>query len=346
METAARRSDPAIELTVEEKLYTQPYEFDFYQAIRILSSLQPEKKSFGESEKIREEPVHIKSSVSYGVPSSDIQGLRYSTKIDHPPILTVNFLGVSGIQGPLPQPYMNLLTDRLQQKDTAFRDFLDIFNHRFVSYWYLLQKKHILGLEHISAEKTWVGEALLDLGGICYPDLLKHLHVHSRSLINYAPLFWQQQRSVMGLYKIVKGYFGCKVGIREFIGAWRIPPAKDLSYLGHRKGQFQRLGQDLILGNKSWDTTAKMAITLQDLSWKKYLKFLPDKLANKAFKDIVRFYKGFGTMFILKVRIQKEKIPPAILGKDLYLGQTSWLTRGEGKGFKKNPSAVILRDHW
>jgi len=45
----------------------------------------------------------------------------------------VNFMGIAGIQGPLPLPYTEILMSRMRQKDMAFRDFLDIFNHRLVS---------------------------------------------------------------------------------------------------------------------------------------------------------------------------------------------------------------------
>lgn len=340
MEPLARRSA----YTLEEKLFDRPYEFDFYQAIRVLSALRPQSHSFGTTENLKHEPVLIKSSISYAVPSSDIQSLTVAYDPEQPPILTVNFLGVAGIQGPLPQPYTELLSDRLQQKDTAFRDFLDIFNHRFVGYWYLVEKKYVLGLEQVPVDQTSIGRTLLDIAGFSHPELVGKVHLHTRSLINYAPLFWQRQRSVAGLYKIVKGYFNTDVVVKEFFGAWRTPPVEDLSLLGVQKGRYQVLGKSYILGKRSWDAAAGIALILQNLPWKTYLTHLPGASGNVAFRDLVRLYGGLGFILELRATIIKEQIPPSYLGKELFLGQTSWLTRGGGKGFKQNPEVLLLRE--
>lgn len=340
MEPLTRRSA----YTLEEKLFDKPYEFDFYQAIRVLSALKPGSHSFGTGEDLKHEPVLIKSSISYALPSSDIQSLDVAPYEGQPPTLTVNFLGIAGIQGPLPQPYTELLTDRLQQKDSAFRDFLDVFNHRFVSYWYLVEKKFVLGLEQVPVDKTSIGRTLLDIAGFSHPELIGKVHLHTRSLINYAPLFWQRQRSVAGLYKIVKGYFNTDVVIKEFFGAWRTPPVEDLSLLGVKKGRYQTLGKSLIVGKRSWDAAAGILLTLQNLPWKTYLNHLPGESGNEAFRDLVRLYGGLGFILQLRATIKKDEIPPSYLGRQLFLGQTSWLTRGSGKGFKQNPDILLLRE--
>lgn len=370
METSARRTDNSLTpytYTIEEKLFAEPYEFDFYQIIRILSSLRksellPEQEeeasldpisseqplsdytSFGKGVHIRTEPACIKSSISYSVHRSDVQSLSRHFLPDHPPILTVNFLGVAGIQGPLPQPYTELLSNRLQEKDFAFRDFLDIFNHRFVSFWYLVEKKHIPGLEQVPPDTTDIGKTILDIAGFSQPILLEHLHLDTRSLLNYAPLFWQRQRSIAGLHKIIKGYFGTEVIIQEFFGAWRTPPKEDWSLLGSQKGRYQKLGISFIVGKRSWDASAGICLTLVDLPWSTYLKHLPGTPGNEALHDLCRLYSGLGFILDLKAILKKEEIPPAILGEELYLGQTSWITRGHGLGFKRNPHVRLLRE--
>ncbi len=351
MATAARRSDNPLTQTVEAQLFAQPYEFNFHQAVRILSSLRP-GQYFGEGDDPRTDPVQIRSHISYAVPSSDLHGLQENWIPEHPPILSVNFFGISGIQGPLPQPYMELLTDRLRQKDTAFRDFLDMFNHRLVSFWYRVEKKFIPGLEHVPSEATAIGRSLLDLAGFGIPELTERIHIHNRSLINYAPLFWQRQKSVAGLQKLLMGYFKCDVGIHEFYGAWRIPPVEDQSRIGITEGtlgdlsggRYQRLGQSMILGSKSWDNSAGLRIRLRRLSWASYLKHLPGGSGNETFRDMVRLYAGLNCIIEMRATVDAKEIPPSRLGIGLYLGQTSWITRGKGSGFKEDPDVLLLRE--
>lgn len=350
METAARRTDyTVVPFTIEDKLFAEPYEFDFYQIIRILSSSRgrqasSEPVSFGEEDYIKDEPVFIKSSVSYSVARSDVQSLRPHSLSDHPPVLTVNFLGISGSQGPLPQPYTELLSNRLQEKDYAFRDFLDIFNHRFVSFWYLVQKKHIPGLEQVPVDTTDLGKTLLDIAGFSQATLLDNVHLDARSLINYAPLFWQRQRSIAGLYKVIKGYFNTEVIIEEFFGAWRTPPPEDWSLLGTQKGRHQALGKSFIVGKRSWDASAGIRLTLKNLSWSQYLRHLPGTSGNQSLRDLCRLYGGLGFILDLLAILKKEEVPPSRLGQDLYLGQTSWITRGGGLGFKHNPRVRLFRE--
>lgn len=347
METAARRSDNSVTETLEEQLYAQPYEFNFHQAVRILSSLKP-GHHFGEEHHPKEDPVRIRSHISYAVPSSDLHSLQVNHLPDYPPVLSVSFFGIAGIQGPLPQPYTELLSDRLRQKDTAFLDFLDMFNHRLVGYWYRVEKKFIPGLDHISSEKTPIGRSILDLAGFGIPQLSERVHIHNRSLMNYAPLFWQRQKSVAGLQKLLMGYFKCDVSIHEFYGAWRTPPEQDQSRigvtLGPKGGRHNRLGQSHILGSKSWDNSAGLRIRLRRLSWSTYLKHLPGGRGNDTFRDLVRLYAGLNCILEMRATVNAKEIPPSRLGLGFSLGQTSWITRGKGQGFIEDPDVLLLRE--
>lgn len=339
MAALTRRSD----YTVAEQLFAQPYEFEYYQSIRILAALRPESKPFGESENPKDDPVQIQSRISYATPASDIHSIFPNKYYDRPPIMTINFLGISGIQGPLPQPYMDLLVDRLQHKDTAFRDFLDIFNHRFASMWYRLQKKHIPGLQMIPAEKTAIGKIILDLAGLAGIDIERELDVHSRSILQYTPLFWQRQRNAAGLQKLLESYFKVKVSLKEFRGSWRNALPEDWTRIG-RTGQYQYLGQSTILGKRSWDETAGVGLYLIGLPWGQYLTHLPGGHGNDAFRSLIRFYGGLNRTFELQATLKRNQIPPSYMKAGFRLGQTTWLSRGEGQGFVQDPQVLLMRD--
>lgn len=347
METAARRSDNPLTESLEEQLYAQAYEFNFHQAVRILSSLKP-GHHLGGAHHPKEDPVRIRSHISYAIPSSDLHSLKPNQLPDYPPVLSVSFFGIAGIQGPLPQPYMELLNDRLRQKDTAFLDFLDMFNHRLVGCWYRVEKKFIPGLDHVPSEETPIGRSILDLAGFGIPQLSERVHIHNRSLMNYAPLFWQRQKSVAGLQKLLMGYFKCDVSIHEFYGAWRIPPVEDQSRigvtLGPNGGRHNRLGHSYILGSKSWDNSAGLRIRLRRLSWSIYLKHLPGGSGNDTFRDLVRLYAGLNCILEMRATVNAKEIPPSRLGVGLNLGQTSWITRGKGQGFTEDPDVLLLRE--
>lgn len=337
MGALTRRSDN----TIADQLFSAPYEFEYYQSIRILAALRPESKPFGESEHPKYDPVQIQSRISYATSSSDVHSIFASRYYDRPPIMTINFFGIAGVQGPLPQPYTDMITERLRHRDTAFRDFLDIFNHRYASFWYRLQKKHIVGLEMVPAEQTSVGKAILDLAGLNQIDITQATSLHSRSILHFTSLLWQRQRSAGGLKKLLEGYFKLPITVHEYFGVWRKPPPEDWTRLG-RAGQYQVLGQTSVLGQRTWDESAGVRIYMKQMTWKQYLEHLPGGHGNDDFVSLTRFYIGLDKVLKLYATVNRHQIPASRLGKDLRLGQTSWITRGASHGFDTDPQVVLL----
>lgn len=339
MATLTRRSDS----TVANLLFTQPYEFEYYQSIRILAALRPEAQPFGESEHPKDDPVQIQSRISYAAPASDIFSLYPNRLYDRPPLMTINFLGIAGIQGPLPQPYTDLIVERLRHKDTAFRDFLDIFNHRYASFWYRLQKKHTPGLEMVPPERTSVGKAILDLAGLVNIDIQKSLGVHTRSILHFTPLFWQRQRNAAGLQKLLRGYFKINMHLEEFKGAWCAAPQEDWSRIG-KSGQHQRLGVSTLLGRRSWNQASGVSLQLTELTWQQYLTHLPGGQGHAELLSLARFYCGLVHTLQLWGSIRHQDIPASVLTGNFKLGQTTWLTRGKGQGFKHDPQVLLAKN--
>lgn len=340
MATLTRRSD----YTLESDLYQESYEFEFSQAIRILEALNRKAPPFGEGDDPAKEALQIKSRLTLAVSSSDIYSVKTASNNDKRPIVTINFLGVGGIQGPLPTPYTELVIDRVRYKDTSSRDFLDIFNHRLASFWYRIQKRNVLGMAQISPELTGAGKIFLDLIGLNSRYLQRKLQLQDRSLLSFAPLFWQRNKSTAGLQHLLKNYFKTEIHIQEFQGIWRQAIPEDLSLIGNKQGQYNALGRNIILGRRSWDQAAGIRISLKQLSWEKYLTHLPGQRGHAALKSLVTFYAGIEKKFSFYASIKREEIPPTILGKNMFLGQMTWLTRGQGRGFSENPVMRLSHD--
>ncbi|WP_032112997.1 type VI secretion system baseplate subunit TssG [Candidatus Paracaedibacter symbiosus] len=340
MATVARRSD----YSLESDLYQETYEFEFSQAIRILEGLNQNSISFGEGDDPLKEALQVKSRLTLAVSSSDIYSVTAPLGGDHRPILTVNFLGLAGIQGPLPTPYTDLVIDRVRHKDTSSRDFLDIFNHRLASFWHRVRKKVVLGMEQIPPESTVAGKTFLDLLGLNSHYLRHKLRVPDRSLLTFAPLFWQRTKSTAGLQQLLKSYFQTEIHIQELQGHWRQGALEDLSLMGTQKGQYNVLGKSVILGKRSWDQAAGIRIFLKQLSWKKYLTHLPGQHGHAALASLTKFYGGIDHKFTFYAAIKREEIPPTLLGKVARLGQITWLTRGKGQGFDNNPVMRLSYD--
>ena len=118
--------------SVADGLFLGGHEFDFYQAVRLLEIMFPEKTPVGEGVEPGKEAVSFKGKTSLDFPASEISAICKPETEGEPVEVLENFMSLSGALGPMPQHHNELLIERIWRKDVAFRDFLDIFNHRLV----------------------------------------------------------------------------------------------------------------------------------------------------------------------------------------------------------------------
>src|SRR5579864_8904829 len=147
MATEGRTSNSAVANSeIESRLRHEPCEFEFFQAMRLLERLLPDCRPVGEFGDPSSEVVRMGAHPSLAFPASEIQSLRWEN--DQSPSMEVNFLGMTGIQGPLPQWYTAVVLEQLSAGDASLRDFLDIFNHRFLSLFYKAWQKYRFGVAY------------------------------------------------------------------------------------------------------------------------------------------------------------------------------------------------------
>lgn len=334
MAANTRRTNP----TLEEQIEKNPYEFDFHQAVRLLEKMRPEAHPLGEGSNPLKEALSIESRITLSPSGGDIQSLTLS-ETDKPPVLGVNFLGLGGIQGPLPTPYTEQLIDSTRRKDTSFKDFLDIFNHRLASFWHRMRKKIVLGIAQVHPDETPAGKAFLDLVGIEPDSLRNRLAVSDQALLSFAAAFWKRPRSLIGLQRLLCSYFDIPITVSQYQGAWQIALERDLTRIGVREsGQYQVLGKSAVLGRRSWHQIAGIAVHLPPLSYKEYVAFQQESaLEFTALRDLIYFYIGEGQRVHVTFKVKREEITPTLLNGQFGLGRTTWLTRGGGNGFLKDP---------
>ncbi len=314
-------------LTVRDVFFQEPYRFEFHQAIKLLEYLYPKAAPFGETVNPRDEVVTVKSRVFLESLSSDIYSLENAT-LDAktsplgPPIMNVNFMGIAGIQGPLPFPYTEMIIQRIRSEDSSLKDFLDIFNHRLISILHRIRKQYLISLNTLSPEKTEMAIGLKAFVGIGQPSLQNRLHVPDRSLLDYAGLYWSHPRSAEGLKAILSSYFQIPLQIEKCVGRWRFLSPDQRTRIG-QKGQWQKLGNGAILGTRVWDQESHFRLHLGPLTQPQLDHFLPYGKGFHRLIDLTQLYIGPRMDFSLTYTVIH---PPSTHIKDKsYLGWRSWL---------------------
>ena len=320
-------------LSVEEELFAHAFDFDFFQAVRLLHLILSDRPGVGKLSKPREEPVRFKVRQSLEFPASSIHSL---TAEADPPQMAVAFMGLTGVQGALPHHYTEHILARAQAKDFAMAEFFDLFNHRLISLFYRAWEKHRFPVRFQLAEARHESDDLthylLDWIGLGTTGLRGRLAVEDRALIRYAGLLGQKPACAISLRAILRDHFGVPVEIEEFVGAWyplRAEHRCDLAAMNTNNC----LGDGAIAGDAVWDPQARFRVRLGPLSLERFLSFLPESEAVRELRDLVRFYVGAVPKFDLQVVLQADEVPFASLGDERdegpRLGWCGWLKTGE-----------------
>ncbi len=313
MASTTRHKNPS----VEEALQAEPYSFDFDQAILILERMHEAKTSLGEGYDPSFEAVTLKSHVSLAPPASELQQLDQTTD---KPTLWINFLSLAGALGPLPTPYTETVIQRTREKDTSFRDFLDIFNHRLASLWHRFHKKIHTGVAQILPQESNIGKCLLQLAGISHSRMIEGTALNEMTLLTYQNLMWKQPHGTIGLGRLLHHHFDITVHLHDFQGAWRHASSSEVSRIGVQQGQWNALGQTILLGSKTWDQMAGIQIDIVALSWERFCQFLPPAHEDcrhvnyfHQLKELCQLYVGLDFAISIKLSLCPDEIKPTLL---------------------------------
>jgi type VI secretion system protein ImpH len=342
MGTEGRPVDPPVaDSELESRLRAAPFTFEFFQAMRLLEKLLPDRLPVGGFGLPGSEVVRLGAHPSLIFPASEIQSLQWEE--GQAPFLRVNFMGLTGPQGPLPQWYTVTVLEQLRSGDATLRDFLDIFNHRSLSLFYRAWQKYRFGVAYERGDRDKFFLNLLALVGLGTPGLPGHQSIVDEALIFYAGLLAPHQRSAAALEQILSDYFDVHVEIDQLIGGWyRLEPDTQCCMDGAETPS-QELGKGAVLGDETWDQHSRVRIKLGPMSLAQYLEFLPSGSAFKPLQALTRFYSNEGFEFESQLILQHDQVPRCELGaKEDEAPRLGWVTWVKSETMERNPSDTVL----
>lgn len=320
--------------SVAQRLFAEPHRFEFYQAVRILEQLRPQCVPLGEGVEPQREAVSFASDPGFAFPPSDIRALTPSEEdAALPPRMEVTFIGLAGARGPLPNAATEVLLQRARHRDTAFRDFLDLFNHRIVSLMYRVRRHTRLSLGTEPPEQTRFARYLEAFLGLGTPNLRGRLGAPDRALLRYVGLLAGRARSAPGLEILLADYFAVAVRVQSFVGCHLVLDEEERTAIGrYDRGRNNALGQSVVVGARVWDRQSRFAVHMGPLTFSQFLAFLPIGGAHGVAAALTRFYVGEHLDFDIRLILRPDEVPQARLGRQdgSRLGWTSWLRRQPG----------------
>lgn len=325
---------------VAAALLREPYSFDFFQAVRLLALMHPGRQVPGRFTNPQDEVARFGTAPSVAFPASQIQALDATRE---PPAMQVNFMGLTGPLGVMPLDYSVLVMERLRARDTAIRDFFDLFNHRMISLFYQAWEKYRFNIPYERGERDRFSYHVLALLGLGTPGLQDRQDIADDSLLFYSGLLSMHARSATALRHVLMDYFGVEVQIEQFVGAW-YPVERDAQCcLGETASDSERLGVGAVVGDEIWNQESRARIQLGPLTLEQYMDFLPGRPGYRQIHALAGFFSGGEYDLEVQLILKRKEVPACELtgeGEPVpQLGWTSWI---KSAAFTRDPSDAIL----
>lgn len=339
--------------SVAERLVSQPFLFDFFQAVRLLNQLAAGRPG------APREAVRFRVWNTLAFPSCTVRELDLPQGPGGQAALEVAFIGLTGPSGVMPRHYTEILLR--QERDTrkperyALRDWFDLYNDRVIGLFYKAWEKYRFYLP--TDRRSWTGagtpftSALFGVVGLGLPSLRGRLRVAERParsdapprelarvddlvLLYYGGLFATRHRTADGLAAALEDYFDMPTRVLQFQGSWLRLGRETQTRLGPAGGS-NELGVDAVAGDRVWDVQGKVRVRLGPMPLERFRRLLPDRSRTPHQKEffrlvhLARLYLGPEFDFDVQLILEAEDVPelqmPVGTGEGPRLGWDSWL---------------------
>ncbi|WP_187290248.1 type VI secretion system baseplate subunit TssG [Terriglobus saanensis] len=313
----------------------EPWNIGFFQMVRILERLHPDRKPVGIFVPPGDEVVRFSAPPDLTFPPSEIRSFVES--VSGPACMDVSFMGLNTVNGPMPRSYTEGLLERAREGDQATLDFFDLFNHRLISLFYRAWKKYrfFLAYEESADGSDGMTGRLYSLIGLGTPALNNRMAIADEAALHYAGLLAHRVRSVEGLRQILTHYFGIRVEIAQFSGAWVKLPLEQRTTLDEGENFSDSLGVGTVVGDEVWDQQGAMTVRLGPMSIDRYRDFLPGSKGYWELEAWLRLYSRQEFDFTIRLLLARDEVPATVLatgfgeaagvGQGNRLGYESWL---------------------
>lgn len=298
--------------------YTQ-----FYRFCQLLEQSQPDAPALGSYWQVRHDPVRFRPHPGMGFPVSELKAFETDEEHpDAPPTVRTTFMGLYGVDSPLPTSYIDDITQRREGHE-ALEGFLDIFNHRIMTQFYRIWRKYSYPATFEAGGKDNTSQSLLGLIGMGIPGSQQHFATPSSRFLALLGVMRQPGRTEEGVQALVRL-------LAPFTQADITPhclrSVRITAPMAFAEEGANWLDGYTVMGDEATDANSQLLISLHTSDPDEASEWLPDGQIYADFQVLLRVYLGWRYKACIQLTVPTHLLPAPVLGDTpIRLGLTGVL---------------------
>ena len=336
MERESPPAHPGLTLTLDREIWRA----NFYRFCQLLEQEHAGAPKLGTSDRPGDDPVRFRPWPGMGFPASELRAVE--TDEDHPerpPTVRTTFLGMYGVDSPLPGSYLDDIAQRREGYE-ATTAFLDIFSHRITTQYYRIWRKYAYPATFEPGGSDETSQCLLGLVGLGIPGTAEHVATPiSRflALLGTMRLPGRNGEGIRALVSLLAPQTRAVVTEPDLVRV----------HIENRSGLSAdnrvSLAQRATLGKSAKEACSRVRIDLYTGDPDEATGWLPGGVLYADFLVLMRVYMGYRSDARLKLTVPVRLLPEPRLGakRRIQLGRTGLLGLKNGKLSSNRQSLTV-----
>ena len=307
---------------------------NFYRFCQLLEQWNPNAPSPGSQQTPRYDVVRFRPHPGMGFPAGELKNAQYHPERPQlPPTVRVTFMGLYGVESPLPTAYQDDIAQRQEGADVA-AEFLDIFNHRLITQFYRIWRKYSYPATFRPGGVDDTSQYLLGLTGLAIRGCAEQVGTPISRFLALLGIMRMPTRTVEGISSLV----------------YLLSPATRVTVTPHDRHvvllpqalrmQSQNpvaLSDSPVMGQRMVDVNSQVLITLATDDPHEVREWLPGGHLHHDFLALMHVYLGARINARLQLCIPRSALPDAQLSSKtqdiaVQLGRTAIMRVGKSEG--------------
>ncbi|EOC0417700.1 type VI secretion system baseplate subunit TssG [Cronobacter malonaticus] len=313
---------------------------NFYRFCQLLEKRDPTRPPLGSTLNPADDPVRFRPWPGMGFPASEIKAVETDEdNPDAPPSVRTTFMGLYGVDSPLPTTCLDDITQRREGHE-ALEAFLDIFNHRILTQFYRIWRKYSYPATFEAGGRDNTSQSLLGLIGLGIPGTENHVATPVSRFLALLGIMRLPGRTAEGVQALVR-LLAPKT--RATVTPHCLRPVRISQPMGFYGDDDFLLDGHSVLGEEITEANSQLRITLYATDVKEVQGWLPEGQIYSDFLVLLRVYLGWRYKARIELTVPTHLLPEPVLDDGHFLlGLTGVLGADDASDPDAIPSAFTV----